>query len=132
MNLNGKTALVTGSTSGIGLGIARRLAAAGANVVVNGFGDIDAVVGELAAHGARIGHHGADMSRPEQIAEMIAYVEREFGALDILVNNAGIQHVAALEDFPVERWFRDARVTEIYEGTTEIQKLVIARSYLSE
>jgi 3-hydroxybutyrate dehydrogenase len=104
MNLNGKTALVTGSTSGIGLGIAHRLAAAGANVVVNGFGDIDTVVGALAVHGVRIGHHGADMSRPDQIAEMIAYVEREFGALDILVNNAGIQHVAALEDFPVERW----------------------------
>lgn len=104
MTLNGKTALVTGSTSGIGLGIAAKLAQAGANVVVNGFGDIDAVVAELSVHGTRIGHHGADMAQPEQIAEMIAYVEREFGGLDILVNNAGIQHVAALEDFPVERW----------------------------
>ena len=104
MTLKGKTALVTGSTSGIGLGIAARLAAAGANVVVNGFGDIDAAVRELSVHGTRIGHHGADMAQPEQIAEMIAYVEREFGGLDILVNNAGIQHVAALEDFPVERW----------------------------
>lgn len=104
MTLKGKTALVTGSTSGIGLGIAAHLAAAGANVVVNGFGDIDVAVRELSVHGTRIGHHGADMAQPEQIAEMIAYVEREFGGLDILVNNAGIQHVAALEDFPVERW----------------------------
>lgn len=104
MTLKGKTALVTGSTSGIGLGIAARLAKAGANVVVNGFGDIDAVVAELSEHGTRIGHHGADMAQPEQIAEMIAYVEHEFGGLDILVNNAGIQHVAALEEFPVERW----------------------------
>lgn len=104
MTLKGKTALVTGSTSGIGLGIAVSLARAGANVVVNGFGDIDAAVRELSVHGTRIGHHGADMAQPEQIGQMIAYVEREFGGLDILVNNAGIQHVAALEDFPVERW----------------------------
>ncbi|MBB4865659.1 3-hydroxybutyrate dehydrogenase [Pseudomonas nitritireducens] len=104
MTLKGKTALVTGSTSGIGLGIAAKLAQAGANVVVNGFGDIDGAVRELSVHGTRIGHHGADMAQPEQIGQMIAYVEREFGGLDILVNNAGIQHVAALEDFPVERW----------------------------
>ena len=104
MTLKGKTALVTGSTSGIGLGIAARLAQAGANVVVNGFGDIDAAVRELSVHGTRIGHQGADMAQPEQIAEMIAYVEREFGGPDILVNNAGIQHVAAVEEFPVERW----------------------------
>ncbi|MES2818120.1 MAG: 3-hydroxybutyrate dehydrogenase [Pseudomonadota bacterium] len=104
MNLQGKIALVTGSTSGIGLGIAQRLAAAGADVVLNGFGDAAAAVTQVAQHGGRVGHHPADVSRPEQIAEMIAYVQREFGALDILVNNAGIQHVAAVEDFAQERW----------------------------
>lgn len=104
MNLKGKIALVTGATSGIGLGIAERLAAAGAQVVINGFGDVAGALAELGRHGTRVGHHPADMADPAQIAEMIAYVEREFGALDILVNNAGIQHVEAVEDFPVERW----------------------------
>lgn len=104
MNLKGKIALVTGATSGIGLGIAHSLAAAGAQVVINGFGDVEGALTELGHHGTRIGHHPADMAEPAQIAEMIAYVEREFGALDILVNNAGIQHVDAVEDFPVERW----------------------------
>lgn len=104
MNLKGKIALVTGATSGIGLGIAHSLAAAGAQVVINGFGDVEGALTELGRHGTRIGHHPADMAEPAQIAEMIAYVEREFGALDILVNNAGIQHVDAVEDFPVERW----------------------------
>ncbi|MCL6687306.1 3-hydroxybutyrate dehydrogenase [Pseudomonas sp. R3.Fl] len=104
MNLKGKIALVTGATSGIGLGIAHSLAAAGAQVVINGFGDVEGALTELGRHGTRLGHHPADMAEPAQIAEMIAYVEREFGALDILVNNAGIQHVDAVEDFPVERW----------------------------
>lgn len=104
MNLEGKIALVTGATSGIGLGIAHRLAAAGAAVVINGFGDVESVLAELGQHGTRVGHYPADMADPQQIAEMIAYVEREFGGLDILVNNAGIQHVEALEDFPVGRW----------------------------
>ncbi|UUC47683.1 3-hydroxybutyrate dehydrogenase [Pseudomonas citronellolis] len=104
MNLKGKIALVTGATSGIGLGIAHSLAAAGAQVVINGFGDVEGALTELGRHGTRIGHHPADMAEPAQIAEMIAYIEREFGALDILVNNAGIQHVDAVEDFPVERW----------------------------
>lgn len=104
MNLKGKIALVTGATSGIGLGIAHHLAAAGAAVVINGFGDVEGVLAELGRHGTRVGHYPADMADPQQIAEMIAYVEREFGGLDILVNNAGIQHVEAVEDFPVERW----------------------------
>ena len=104
MNLKGKIALVTGATSGIGLGIAHSLAAAGAQVVINGFGDVEGALTELGRHGTRLGHHPADRAEPAQIAEMIAYVEREFGALDILVNNAGIQHVDAVEDFPVERW----------------------------
>jgi 3-hydroxybutyrate dehydrogenase len=102
--LSGKTALVTGSTSGIGLGIALSLAKAGANVVLNGFGDAGAVIAQVQQFGGKVGHHPADVSNPVQIAEMIAYADREFGGIDILVNNAGIQHVASVEDFPVERW----------------------------
>ena len=102
--LNGKTALVTGSTSGIGLGIALSLAKAGANLILNGFGDASAVIAQVQAYGGQVGHHPADVSDPAQIADMFAYAEREFGGVDILVNNAGIQHVAAVEDFPAERW----------------------------
>jgi len=106
--LNGKTALVTGSTSGIGLGAACRLAAQGAHVVLNGFGDTEGPKAEVAAagkaHGVRVGYHGADMSKPAEIAAMIAYAGQEFAGVDILVNNAGIQHVANVEDFPIERW----------------------------
>ena len=104
MSLKGKTALVTGSTSGIGLGISLGLARAGANVVLNGFGDANAVIAEVEQFGGRVGHHPADVSDPAQIAEMFAYAEREFGGVDILVNNVGIQHVATVEEFPVERW----------------------------
>ncbi len=104
MNLQGKTALVTGSTSGIGLGIALVLAKAGANLVLNGFGDASAVIAQVQQSGGRVGHHPADVSDPAQIADMIAYAEREFDGVDILVNNAGIQHVDAVEDFAVERW----------------------------
>ncbi|RMO20316.1 3-hydroxybutyrate dehydrogenase [Pseudomonas cichorii] len=104
MNLQGKTALVTGSTSGIGQGIALVLAKAGANLVLNGFGDASAVIAQVQQSGGRVGHHPADVSDPAQIADMIAYAEREFGGVDILVNNAGIQHVDAVEDFAVERW----------------------------
>jgi len=108
MLLNGKTALVTGSTSGIGLGIALSLARQGAHIVLNGFGDVEAPKAQVAALGAssgiRVGYHGADMSKPAEIEAMMAYVNAEFGGCDILVNNAGIQHVAAVEDFPVERW----------------------------
>ncbi len=106
--LKGKTALVTGSTSGIGLGIACRLAAAGANVVLNGFGDAEGPKAEVAAagkaHGVKVAYHGADMSKPAEIEAMVAFAAKEFGGVDILVNNAGIQHVANVEDFPVERW----------------------------
>jgi 3-hydroxybutyrate dehydrogenase len=104
MNLQGKTALVTGSTSGIGLGIALVLAKAGANLILNGFGDASAVIAQVARSGTRVGHHPADVSDPAQIADMVDYAQREFGGVDILVNNAGIQHVDNVEDFPIERW----------------------------
>ena len=102
--LTGKTALVTGSTSGIGLGIAKALAMHGANVVLNGFGDVDAAKAEFRDIDAEIGYHPADMGKPEQIADLIAYAERTLGPVDILVNNAGIQHVAPVEEFPVDKW----------------------------
>ncbi len=105
--LRGRTALVTGSTSGIGLGIARALAAQGANIVVNGFGDgetIAAIERELQGQGAATMYHGADMSKPSQIEDMVRAAESRFGRVDILVNNAGIQHTAPIEEFPVERW----------------------------
>ncbi|MDP3190343.1 3-hydroxybutyrate dehydrogenase [Rhodoferax sp.] len=102
--LKGKTALVTGSTSGIGLGIAKALAAQGANIVMNGFGDVSGAQAEVAALGVVVAYHGADMSRPEEIAAMMAYAVEQFGRVDILVNNAGIQHVARIENFPAERW----------------------------
>jgi 3-hydroxybutyrate dehydrogenase len=104
MNFNGKTALVTGSTSGIGLGIAQVLAQAGANLILNGFGDASAAIAEVARHGTRVGHHPADLSDVQQIEDLFAYADREFGGVDILVNNAGIQHVAPVESFPTERW----------------------------
>ncbi|MFY8117209.1 MAG: 3-hydroxybutyrate dehydrogenase [Roseateles sp.] len=106
MSLKGKTALVTGSTSGIGLGIALSLARQGANIVLNGFGDAEGPKAEVsaAAPGIRVGYHGADMSKPAEIEAMMAYVAQEFGGCDILVNNAGIQHVAPVDQFPTERW----------------------------
>jgi 3-hydroxybutyrate dehydrogenase len=106
--LKGKTALVTGSTSGIGLAIARAMAADGANVVINGFGDKAAIEKERAGLEADFGvkaiYSPADMSKPGEIADMIATAEKTFGALDVLVNNAGIQYVAKIEDFPPEKW----------------------------
>ena len=106
--LKGKTALVTGSTSGIGLGIAKALARQGANIVLNGFGDVDGPRAEVLAAGeaagARVAYHGADMSRPAEIEDMLKYAASQFGRVDILVNNAGIQHVASVQDFPVEKW----------------------------
>ena len=102
--LKGKTAIVTGSTSGIGLGIAKALAAQGANIVLNGFGDVDGPKAEIAALGAQVGYHGADMSKPAEIEAMVQYAATTFGSVDILVNNAGIQHVARVENFPVEKW----------------------------
>ncbi len=102
--LKGKTALVTGSTSGIGLGIAKALAAQGANIMLNGFGDVEGPKAEIAALGVQVDYHGADMSKPSEIEDMMKQAAARFGRVDILVNNAGIQHVARIENFPVERW----------------------------
>ena len=102
--LTGKTALVTGSTSGIGLGIAKALAAQGANIVLNGFGEVDGAKAEVTALGVKVAYHGADMSKPLEIDAMMTYAAEQFGRVDILVNNAGIQHVARVENFPPERW----------------------------
>jgi 3-hydroxybutyrate dehydrogenase len=108
VSLSGKVALVTGSTSGIGLGIARALAVAGTHVVLNGFGDkalIDKLVAEFKSqYNVKVDHSAADMSRPAEVAAMVAQAAREVGGVDILVNNAGIQHVAPIEEFPVEKW----------------------------
>ena len=102
--LKGKTALVTGSTSGIGLGIAKTLAQQGVNIVLNGFGDHEGPQAEVRALGVKVAYHGADMSKPAEIEAMMAFAAKEFGQVDILVNNAGIQHVARIENFPPERW----------------------------
>jgi 3-hydroxybutyrate dehydrogenase len=106
--LKGKTALVTGSTSGIGLAIALAFAKDGANLMINGFGDKGEIEKERSGiereFGVKARYSPADMSKPREIAEMVAQTEKEFGSLDVLVNNAGIQHVANVEDFPVERW----------------------------
>lgn len=106
--LKGKTALITGSTSGIGLGIAEKLAAQGANVILNGFGDVDAPKAAVQAAGKafdiKVGYHGADMSKPTEMEDLFAYAQDEFGGVDILVNNAGIQHVAKVEEFPTAKW----------------------------
>jgi 3-hydroxybutyrate dehydrogenase len=106
-SLTGKTALVTGSTSGIGLAIAKGLASAGANIVMNGFGEPDQIETErkeIESLGVKAIHDGADMTKPEEIENMIKNAEETFGAIDILVNNAGIQFVSPVEDFPPEKW----------------------------
>ncbi|MBW8471347.1 MAG: 3-hydroxybutyrate dehydrogenase [Thiobacillus sp.] len=102
--LANKTALVTGSTSGIGLGIAKALARQGANIVLNGFGDVEGPKAAILALGVQVAYHGADMSKPAEIEDMMKFAAERFGRVDILVNNAGIQHVARVEDFPVEKW----------------------------
>jgi 3-hydroxybutyrate dehydrogenase len=106
--LKGKTAIVTGSTSGIGQAMARALAKAGCNVMLNGLGDgakieTDRVAMEMET-GAKIGFHGADMTKADQIADLIAQTKSKFGSVDIIVNNAGVQHVAPIDEFPPEKW----------------------------
>lgn len=106
--MKGKSAIVTGSTSGIGLGVAHALAEAGADLMINGFGDDEAIEKERAEieskYGVKCVYSGADMSKGDQIADMCAEAEKAFGKVDVLVNNAGIQFVSPIEEFPVEKW----------------------------
>lgn len=106
--LKGKTAIVTGSTSGIGQGIARALAAEGADIVLNGFGDaVEIEAGRSALeteYGVRVLYNGADMTKPEQIAGLVGEAKEILGSVDIIVNNAGIQHVCPVDEFPPEKW----------------------------
>lgn len=107
MSLKGKTAIVTGSTSGIGLGVAKALAAEGANIMINGFGapaEIEAAKAAIEALGVKVAYNGADMSKPAEIAAMVDEATKVFGAVDIIVNNAGIQFTAPVEEFPQEKW----------------------------
>jgi 3-hydroxybutyrate dehydrogenase len=108
MFLKGKTALITGSTSGIGAACATALAVEGASVMINGFGDHDVIAAQCealeAASGAKSLWSGADMTKPEEIAAMVATCHAELGGPDIIINNAGIQHVAPVDEFPIEKW----------------------------
>ncbi|MEL6620084.1 MAG: 3-hydroxybutyrate dehydrogenase [Pseudomonadota bacterium] len=103
-----RTAIITGSTSGIGLGIAEAFAAQGMNVMLNGFGDPDEIEDTRAALDATsdgtVSYHGADMTNPDDIADLVASAQAQFGAVDIVVNNAGIQHVSPVEEFPIDKW----------------------------
>ncbi len=127
--LSGKTALVTGSTSGIGLGMARALAGSGANIVFNGFGDaaeIEQLQVDVAKEfGVQTAYHNADMSKPAEIEAMIAFAGDKFGGVDVLVNNAGIQYVANIEDFPTEKW--DAIIAINLTSAFHTSRLVLPR-----
>ena len=133
--LKGKVAVVTGSTSGIGLGIARALAGAGADIVLNGFGDaaeIERLRASMAAdHGVRATFLGSDLSTAEGAADLVRHAEMEFGTVDILVNNAGIQHVAPVGEFPPERW--DAiiaiNLSAVFHGTRLVLPGMTARGW---
>jgi 3-hydroxybutyrate dehydrogenase len=133
--LAGKSAVVTGSTSGIGLGIAERLAAVGANVVLNGFGEPDAIEAtqtRLAEQfGVKIRYHDADLTVPEQIRELLAFARRELGGVDILVNNAGVQHVAPIVEFPAERWdyLIALNLSAVFHATKEALPGMLARGW---
>lgn len=102
--LKGKTALVTGSTSGIGLGIATALAQQGANIVLNGFGDAEGPRAQIAALGVQVDYHGADMSKPDQIEDMMKHAAARFGQVDILVNNAGITRDSTFHKMNYQQW----------------------------
>ena len=133
--LKGKTAIVTGSTSGIGLGIASALAAEGCGVMLNGFGDRAAIerlrAGLAEKHGVRVAYSPADMSKPAEIRELVADTVRQFGGVDTLVNNAGIQHVAKLVDFSEEHW--DAviaiNLSAAFHATKAVLTYMIARKW---
>jgi 3-hydroxybutyrate dehydrogenase len=120
--LEGQAAVVTGSTSGIGQAMAGALAEQGVNVVLNGFGDAAKIEADRAALAARTGvkvlYHGADMTKPEEIADLIAFAHRELGRLDILVSNAGVQHVAAVDEFPDAKWDQIIAInlTSVFHG----------------
>ncbi len=131
MSLHGKTAVVTGSTSGIGLGIALVLAKAGANIVLNGFGDVQAAIDEVARHAAKVIHHPADLSDVAQIEALFSTAEATFGAVDILVNNAGIQHVAPVEQFPVEAWDKiiALNLSAVFHATQRVLPGMRARNW---
>src|SRR5882724_3240635 len=105
--LEGRVALVTGSTSGIGLGVADAFAREGVDIMLNGFGDAELVArvkDQVQGHGVRVGYSSADMSKPKQIAALVSDTAKQLGSLDILVNNAGIQYVAPIEEFPPDKW----------------------------
>ena len=133
--LKGKTALITGSTSGIGLGMARTLAAQGADLILNGFGDASEITklrqAIAAEHGIRVGYNGADLSQPAAVSAMIEQATAEMGRVDILINNAGIQHTAAVQDFPVERW--DAilaiNLSAVFHGIRAVLPQMLSRNW---
>ncbi|ACG76976.1 D-beta-hydroxybutyrate dehydrogenase [Phenylobacterium zucineum HLK1] len=125
--LEGHVAVVTGSTSGIGQALATALAEQGVNVVLNGFGDPQKIEADRQAIQARtnaaVRYHGADMTKPAEIADMIAFAKAEFGRLDILVNNAGVQHVAPVDEFPDEKW--DQLIAVILSSTFHATKAAV-------
>jgi 3-hydroxybutyrate dehydrogenase len=133
--LSGKSAVITGSTSGIGLGIARAFAGAGANVMLNGFGDATEIegmrAGIAAEYGVKAAYSAADMSQPAEIRAMVADAQKAFGDLQLLVNNAGIQHVAPVEELPPEKW--DAiiaiNLSAVFHATRAVVPLMKARSW---
>ncbi len=126
-HLEGQVAVITGSTSGIGHAMAAALAGQGVNVVLNGFGDPAKIEADRAAmeaaSGVKVRYHGADMSKPAEIAALIAYAKTELGRLDILVNNAGLQHVAPIDEFPDDKW--DTLIAVILSSTFHASKAAI-------
>nr|WP_314482802.1 3-hydroxybutyrate dehydrogenase [uncultured Pseudomonas sp.] len=131
MNLKGKTAVITGSTSGIGLGIAHVLARAGAAIVLNGFGDPSPAIASLEQYGVEVRHHPADLADATQIEALLTFAEQAFGAVDILVNNAGIQHVAPVEQFPVDSWDKiiALNLSAVFHGTRLVLPGMRARQW---
>ena len=126
-HLEGQVAVITGSTSGIGHAMAAALAAQGVNVVLNGFGEAAKIEADRAAmeaaSGVKVRYHGADMSKPAEIADLIAFAHKELGRLDILVNNAGLQHVAPIDEFPDDKW--DTLIAVILSSTFHASKAAI-------